>query len=199
MLVPASEIITRGGRIVGGQSARNNQIPFQVLIQNGNSICGGCIINERWVLSAAHCTVSANPMNTRITVGALNRFFSGVQHAVARIVNHPQYQPLPYLANDVCVLQTARQITFNNAVQPISLGSAYIGAGITAVASGWGATAWPGTAPANLQFISLRTITNEDCIARHNNLNPRNTRAIHNNVLCTFNQSGQGVCGGNYF
>lgn len=181
---------------MGGQSARTQQFPFQVLLQVGHGVCGGCIINERWILSAAHCTVTATTMNTRVTVGALNRFFNGVQHTISRIVNHPKYQPLPYLANDVCVVQTSNTISFNSAVQPIGLGSSYVGAGISAVASGWGATSWPGSAPAILQWITLRTISNTDCIARHNALNPRNTRAIHDNVLCTFNQSGQGVCGG---
>ena len=44
--------------IVGGSAAKKGEIPWQVLIENMNNaeICGGVIINEKFVLTAAHCT-----------------------------------------------------------------------------------------------------------------------------------------------
>ena len=44
--------------IVGGTSAKTGEAPWQVLIENMNNaeICGGAIINELFVLTAAHCT-----------------------------------------------------------------------------------------------------------------------------------------------
>ncbi|CAL4190386.1 unnamed protein product, partial [Meganyctiphanes norvegica] len=51
----------RGTRIVGGQTTEVNEYPWQVaLVSRGSSgvFCGGSLINDRWVLTAAHCTQS---------------------------------------------------------------------------------------------------------------------------------------------
>lgn len=49
-----------GGRIVSGRTAAANQFPYQAYIMirftnNGVDSCGGSLIHERFVLSAAHC------------------------------------------------------------------------------------------------------------------------------------------------
>jgi len=47
------------GRIVGGKEARPHSWPWQVLIRCQNlqliGSCGGSIISEKWVITAAHC------------------------------------------------------------------------------------------------------------------------------------------------
>jgi len=51
--VPLKE---QANRIIGGSTAARGQIPWQVaLIINGAFFCGGSLISERWVLTAAHC------------------------------------------------------------------------------------------------------------------------------------------------
>lgn len=42
-------------KIVGGYECRPHSIPWQVSLNNGWHYCGGTLINERWVVSAAHC------------------------------------------------------------------------------------------------------------------------------------------------
>lgn len=48
-----------GGRVVGGQLANPGQFPYQVaLFVNmwlGTALCGGSLISENYVMTAAHC------------------------------------------------------------------------------------------------------------------------------------------------
>lgn len=55
LLVGASAV---PGRIVGGSDAEPGQFPYQVSLRNQHShTCGGSILNENWILTAAHCVV----------------------------------------------------------------------------------------------------------------------------------------------
>ena len=48
-------------KIVGGTVANQNQYPWIVFIYDNKSLCGASIINEQWLLTAAHCTAMNLP------------------------------------------------------------------------------------------------------------------------------------------
>ena len=43
-------------KIIGGTEADIADFPYQVFFRAGNYLCGGSIIDENWIVTAAHCT-----------------------------------------------------------------------------------------------------------------------------------------------
>lgn len=131
-------------RIVGGQQARRGQFPHQVSLRRNTTrahFCGGSIIHERFVLSAAHCTQNAfsMPANVQIAVGAHHRANGGILHTVLRIINHPRFNRRR-MENDICVIQTTTPIRFGQYVRAIKLPSTNLPDenNLPLTVSGWG-------------------------------------------------------------
>lgn len=127
--------------IVGGTNAGIGQFPYQVSLRSASNVhfCGGSIYNNRWVISAAHCTIGKTPAATRVVVGTIHIATGGTTHTTSLIVNHPLYNA-GTVANDISLVQTASTITFSSLVAPIALNTADIGADLWCAATGWGQT-----------------------------------------------------------
>merc|ERR1712095_247636 len=52
--------LNQGDKIVGGEEAKPHEFPWQVSLRRKSDnfhFCGGSVLNENTVISAAHCTV----------------------------------------------------------------------------------------------------------------------------------------------
>jgi secreted trypsin-like serine protease len=107
-------------RIVGGEDAEEGVHPFQVGLMYKSyednfqaQFCGGSLVAERFVVTAAHCSEGiSNPGNqVQVLVGTRRLDDgSGRRVEVARVTLHPSYNP-DTLDYDVAVWELATPVT----------------------------------------------------------------------------------------
>lgn len=114
------------GKIVGGQIMDISNVPYFVsLLFNDRHICGGSIISESWIISAAHCGEQKVAENFTIRSGSSRKSRGGEIHAVESIYSHPNYSAAT-LNNDFMLLKLKEPIQFDAKRQPIQLGESYM-------------------------------------------------------------------------
>merc|ERR1712121_380640 len=141
-------------RIVNGTDALDGEIPWQVFVASYNPIdrmyevCGGTVVTDRHVVTAAHCTYGYQASNIAAIYGIIYQPFTwknlnDARFAVAEKIEHPQYERVS-VKNDIAVLVLQNRIDWaeNPTVRPACLPQ--LGQtieeviGQTAVVSGWG-------------------------------------------------------------
>merc|ERR1719175_495520 len=90
-------IAQRVTKIVGGQETEVNEWPWQIgMVWSGSSsvFCGGTVISDEWILTAAHCTDGTNPADIQVLLGEHDYWDDNdgqVRMAITEIINHPDY------------------------------------------------------------------------------------------------------------
>lgn len=112
--------------IVSGQDSQLKSWPSLVgIYRDGEFHCGGNIINEIWILTAAHCLEGFDRHYYEIEAGVLRRFsFSpmGQNKKAVKIFIHPNYNP-DVIDNDVGLMKLDSPLKFNRWVRPSCLPS----------------------------------------------------------------------------
>lgn len=155
-------------------------------------ICGGAIVNSRWIITAGHCIINRAPSSLVARVGSLNRSAGGSVHGIHQARIHPLFNHLTR-ANDLATIQTTQTIIFNVLVRAIPLSASIVDT-VNAVVSGWGQTVAGGELSQSLQFFNTITIRNPICAAQL--VNSGFASLVTNEHICSLTRYGQGICGG---
>ncbi|XP_037958545.1 brachyurin-like [Teleopsis dalmanni] len=202
-LLPASNDIP-SGRITNGNLAVPKQFPYQagllLYVEGGAAWCGGTLISDRYIVTAAHCTDSLTT-GVDVYLGAYNRLDRSepgqqiIFTPKKYVTVHEEWDP-EAIRNDISLIKLPEAITFNDYIQPASLPkyspdddySTYEDQ--LAIASGWGRTSDQATGVTDvLEWIESPIMKNNICSRWY-------LGSIKSSQICIKTTGGVSTCNG---
>jgi len=188
-------------RVVNGWPADKYEWPWiAALLNNGRQFCGGSLITQKHILTAAHCVAHMSRydvanLKVRLgdyeikTVGETDIFES----KAARVVRHKEFSQQT-LHKDVAIITLENPVPTNMAhVHPVCLPSGHQKyAGQTATVIGWGSLKENGPQPNTLMEVTVKIWDNPTCKDTYGNAAPG---GIMDHMLCA-GQKGKDSCSG---
>ncbi|XP_066595046.1 chymotrypsin-1-like [Prorops nasuta] len=178
-------------RSVGGEDAPDGKYLYMVSLRyNGKHICTGTILNKRYILTSALCTVNTPYPGLTAHVGVRRIEEAGAQYRVVSFIRHPKFEAFNYV-NDVAVLRVEHDIVFNDKVQPVQLVSEKPKNEVyNVVLAGWGRTLDDGRNYNHMKVMDYVTTTEKECKTIYPEEN-----STH---ICTSKQRRHGPCFGDF-
>ncbi|XP_067863976.1 chymotrypsinogen A-like [Heptranchias perlo] len=115
------------GKAFRGKELQTSNWPWQVsleLVAENKHFCGGAIINEYWIITAAHCFITPTTQNLQeiVVVVGLNRQLSPEMWARYSnphdIIVHEEFDEQTG-ANDIALVRMIERIAFGEHVRPV--------------------------------------------------------------------------------
>ncbi|KAF5902906.1 vitamin K-dependent protein C-like [Clarias magur] len=172
--------------VIGGEVGKRGESPWQALILNavGHFHCGGVLLDELWVLTAAHCLEKYFRFGVRLGDYKRSQFEgSEVTLSVTKFVPHPKYSK-ETTDNDIALLRLESPVKFSTFIVPACLPSQDLAErvlhlnGTKTVVTGWGLNK-EGTLSysSDLKHISVPLVEHSECASYM-------VRNLTENMLC---------------
>ncbi|XP_047450570.1 coagulation factor IX isoform X2 [Mugil cephalus] len=183
-------------RIVGGSLETQGGSPWQVLIRraDGFGFCGGTLVSDRWVVSAAHC-LEETP--DHVTVGDYDkkRPDPGEQLIqVQQVFVHPHFHSFTF-DSDIALLYLSKPVLRGPTASPACLPDPHLSQYLLkdnsmGLVTGWGSTRYLGPSSRFLRKVTLPVVRFQDCTASTD-------QVITDNMFCAgYLESSLDACRG---
>ncbi|XP_078515096.1 transmembrane protease serine 12-like [Lissotriton helveticus] len=189
-------------RIIGGKTARDGAWPWQVslehyaLFKGYEHICGGSVISEIWLLSAAHCFRKAkSALYWRAILGLRTLYTpsaSTVVRSIQKIIVKSDFHR-ETMVNDIALLRLKVPIVYSAYIQPICIpNNPEINISLPCFISGWGRTTEGGSISRFLKEAQVDIIPTKIC-----NQQDWYAGIVHDTMICAgFERGGIDSCQG---
>ncbi|XP_013872037.1 trypsin-3 [Austrofundulus limnaeus] len=179
-------------KIVGGYECPKNSVPYQVSLFTGYNYCGGTLLSDEWVLSAAHCKPQSD-VEVRLGEHDIWEPENTEQHIMsAKYIRHPDYDPRT-MDGDIMLIKLSRPAALNTYVRPAALPSACASTGTRCLISGWGnlrPSDEGSRYPSKLQCLDAPLLSDDACFNSY-------PFQITENMICAgFLEGGKDSCQG---
>uniref|UniRef100_A0A3B3DQG4 Coagulation factor VII, like n=2 Tax=Oryzias melastigma TaxID=30732 RepID=A0A3B3DQG4_ORYME len=186
-------------RVVNGEICPKGHCPWQALLTEHNEfICGGIVLSDTWILTAAHCVWSKPIAIFHVSVGKHDLYETEKteqRRRVLQVVIHPGYNRTSY-DSDIALLKLHRPVKLGQYVVPICLpaqNSTFFRTLYNvrhSTVSGWGRRMEFGLPARYLQRLVLPRVPLQEC-RLHSKL------TISKNMMCAgLKSGGRDACGG---
>ncbi|KAK9737523.1 Trypsin [Popillia japonica] len=155
---------------IGGVDAKPLEFPHMAILGYGDSndrkwLCGGSLISEKFVLTAAHCLYSRYGNITIVKLGLhqISQTNNVVQDfTVKNTYQYPEYNQLQNY-HDIALIELDHPANFDSGVKPACLHTSKQLPGNSFTGAGWGATELYGNNSDILQKVSLTYVPYNNC------------------------------------
>merc|ERR1711973_582185 len=162
--------LNQGDKIVGGEEATPHEFPWQVSLRRKSDnfhFCGGSVLNENTVVSAAHCTVIwDSPDEVVVVAGEHNKVIDeGTEQTVgvSRLLVHESYGSPKGFENDIALWSLSEPLTLTDAVQPVPLPKKGQESKGPCTVTGWGTLSAGGSTPDVLMKVDVPLVADSTC------------------------------------
>lgn len=183
------------GRIVGGQVTEIKDFPYQASVQlHGEHICGGAIIGDYFILTAAHCIVEPwTEPDYSVRLGSTQHADGGQPLGLRQIIRHASYDAVTH-DNDLALLLLESSLKFTQQLQAVPLASVHdrLTPDTRLYVSGWGYQSEQGDegVSAVLRFVDVTHVEAAVCRRAYSKVQP-----ITQRMLCAA-RDGKDSCQG---